>query len=145
MRVMLTRILACAALALTVTVASAQADPQPDPARNAAPWSGTWTNMNNTMHVRAARCGDAMCGTVIWADDKTKAEIAAKGRTLIGPPVFREFRKAGGSSWRGKVYVPAIDQTVTGTIELTDSDSITASGCAFLGFGCQTRHWKRIR
>ena len=139
----LPRILACAAALTVVSASAAQADP--DPSRNGAAWVGNWTNMNNTMHVRAAPCGDAMCGTVIWADDKTKAQIAEKGRTLIGTQVFREFRRTGPNVWKGKVYVPAIDQTVNGTIELTDSESITASGCSFFGLGCQTRHWKRIR
>jgi uncharacterized protein (DUF2147 family) len=145
MRMTLPRLLACAVLTLTVAAASAQAGPEPDPARAGAPWAGMWTNMNNTMHVRAARCGSAMCGTVVWADDKTKADIASKGRKLIGTEVFRDFRQSGDNVWKGKVYVPAIDQTISGTIELTDPDSITASGCAFFGLGCQTRHWKRIR
>ena len=144
MRTIMPRLLACAALTLTVA-AAADAQGGADPARENAAWSGTWTNMNNTMHVRAGRCGDAMCGTVIWADDKTKADIASHGRTLIGTQVFREFRQTGPNEWKGKVYVPAIDQTISGRIELTDSDSITASGCALFGFGCQTRHWKRIR
>jgi uncharacterized protein (DUF2147 family) len=139
------RLLACAALTLTVAAASAQAGPQPDPARDGAAWAGVWENGNNTMHVRASRCGDAMCGTVIWADEKTKADIASRGRVLIGTQVFREFRQTGPNEWRGKVYVPAIDQTISGRIELTDPDRITASGCALFGFGCQTRHWKRIR
>lgn len=143
MRTIMPRLLACAALTLTVASA-AIAQGEPDPARGAA-WTGTWTNMNHTMHVRAARCGDAMCGTVIWADDKTKADIASRGRTLIGTQVFREFRQTGPNEWKGKVYVPALDQTISGKIELTDADSITASGCALFGFGCQTRHWKRIR
>ncbi|MGN6819713.1 MAG: DUF2147 domain-containing protein [Sphingomonas sp.] len=145
MPTIVSRLFACAALTLTVATASAQADMQPDPARHGTSWSGVWTNGNNTMHVRAQRCGDAMCGTVIWADDKTKADIAARGRTLLGTEVFREFRQTGPNEWRGKVYVPAIDQTVSGRIELTDPDHITASGCALFGLGCQTRHWKRIR
>jgi len=142
MPTILPRLLACAALTLAVAAGSARADP--DPARSGA-WAGTWTNMNNTMHVKAGRCGDAMCGTVIWADDKSKADIASRGRTLVGAQVFREFRQTGPNEWKGKVYVPALDQTISGRIELTDSDSITASGCALFGFGCQTRHWKRIR
>ena len=145
MPTIVSRLLACVALMLTVAAASAQADAQPDPARAGAPWAGTWANGNNTMHVRASRCGDAMCGIVVWAEEKTKADIAARGRTLLGTQVFREFRQTGPNEWRGKVYVPAIDQTISGRIELTDPDHITASGCALFGFGCQTRHWQRIR
>jgi len=132
------RFLACAALALT-----ASAGAQADPAGAAAPWAGEWTNMNNTMHVRAGRCGNAMCGVVIWADQKTQA--AAKNGNLIGTQVFRNFTQTGGNEWKGQVYVPALDQTISGKIVLTDNNSITASGCAFGFLGCQTRHWKRIR
>ena len=140
---LLSRFLACAALSLTVVTAAAQADP--DPARVAAPLLGNWANGNNTMHVRATRCGDAVCGVVIWADDTTKAQIAEKGRTLIGTQVFRDFRPAGANVWRGKAYVPAIDQVVNGRMELTDPDHITVSGCSLGGLICQTRHWSRIR
>lgn len=141
----MSRLLACIVLTMNVAVASAQAGAQPEPTRASVSWAGTWTNGNDTMHVRAAPCGDAMCGIVVWADEKTKADIAARGRTLLGTQVFREFRQTGPNEWKGKVYVPAIDQTVTGRIELTDPDHITASACALFGFGCQTRHWKRIR
>lgn len=138
MRAMVSRFLICAALSLSAA-ASAQADPAP----GVAPWAGLWTNMNNTMHVRAGRCGNAMCGVVVWADDKTKA--AAKNGKLIGTQVFRDFTQTGGNEWKGKVYVPALDQTISGKIVLTDNDSITASGCVLGFIGCQTRHWKRIR
>jgi uncharacterized protein (DUF2147 family) len=137
-------LLVSAVLLSATAAASAQAD-APDPSRAGAPWSGTWTNMNNTMHVRAARCGDAMCGTVVWADDKTKADIAEKGRTLVGTQVFRNFRQTGPNEWKGQVYVPAIDKTITGKIQLTDGESITASACVFGFVGCETRHYKRIR
>lgn len=138
-------VLGCAALSAVAVSAAAQADATPDPAAGAAPWAGTWTNMPNTLHIRATKCGDAMCGTVVWADDKGKAEAAAKGRTLVGAEVFRNFRKVGPNVWKGQVYIPALDRTVSGKIELTDSESIAASAC-LLGFiGCQTRHYKRIR
>lgn len=133
-----------AALFSAAGVSSAQAD-APDPSRALPPLTGTWSSMNDTMHVRAERCGQSICGTVIWADDKTKADIAEKGRTLIGTQVFRNFRQTGPTEWKGQVYVPAIDKTVAGTIELTDPEMITASACMFGRIGCQTRHYKRIR
>lgn len=140
MRLTLSCLLAVAAMTLGVAAVS----PEPDPARNAAPWAGVWTNMNNTVHIRAGKCGDAMCGTVIWAADKAKADVAARGGKLIGTQVFRGFRPAGGNEWKGKVYIPDLGQSFDGKLTLTDSNSITATGCAFMGIGCQTRHYKRI-
>jgi uncharacterized protein (DUF2147 family) len=139
-------LLACATLVSVAAVASARPDVEPDPARSSgAPWAGTWTNMNHTMHVRATRCGDAMCGIVVWADEQTKADIAARGRKLIGTQVFRDFRQTGANEWKGVVYVPAINKSIPGRIELTDPESITASACILGPIGCQTRHYKRIR
>ena len=142
MRLALFSTLAVAALSLGAGAVAMT--PDPPNGGSASPLAGVWANGNNTMHVRAGRCGSAVCGTVVWADDQTKALIASKGRTLIGTQVFRDFRPSGSNEWRGKVYVPAIDQTINGRIVLTDRNSITASGCALLGLGCQTRHWKRI-
>ncbi|WP_375397391.1 DUF2147 domain-containing protein [uncultured Sphingomonas sp.] len=126
-----------------------RAVPAADPATAPAPsapggWTGVWRNMKNTIHIRATRCGVGMCGVVIWASDKVKADVAASGRTMIGMELFRDFRRADGSRWKGKVFVPDIGRTLSGTIEVTDPDSITASGCLILGLGCKTQHWKRV-
>jgi len=135
--------LACAMLSGAAALAP-QASAASDPAAGPS-WAGVWANGNNRMHVRAARCGEAMCGTVVWADDKMKQEVAARGRSLVGAQVFRDFRQIGPNQWKGLVYIPAIDKTVSGKIELNDSESITASACMFGPVGCQTRHYKRIR
>lgn len=138
-------VLACAALSSLTATASAQAAPETEKPQPSEMWSGVWENGDNSMHVRATRCGESMCGTVVWADDKFKAKVAEKGRTLIGTEVFRDFHQTGPNQWKGKVYVPTLDKTVSGRIELTDPESITASACAFGPIGCQTRHYKRIR
>lgn len=138
-------ILACAALFPATSNAAAQANAMTESAQARELWTGVWQNGDNSMHVRATKCGEAtMCGTVVWANEQAKAQIAEKGRTLVGTEVFRDFRQTGPNQWKGKFYVPALDKTVSGRIELTDPESITASACAF-ALVCQTRHYKRIR
>jgi uncharacterized protein (DUF2147 family) len=102
-----------------------------------------WRNTNNTVHIKAGPCGDSMCATVIWANDQTKASVAAKGRNIIGMQLLRGFRASGASEWKGSVYVPDRDLTVSGTITLLDRNTLKTVGC-FLGVICQTRHWSRI-
>jgi uncharacterized protein (DUF2147 family) len=146
MRATAIRFLTGAILALSLgTAAAAQGQPGPEPDARSAGWIGTWANMNNTLHIKTSRCGEDVCGVVIWANDKAKADVAEKGRTLVGAQLFRNFEQTGPNQWAGKVYVPDIDRTVSGKVTLTDRDSITAVGCLFGPFGCQTRHWKRIR
>lgn len=106
--------------------------------------SGVWRNMRDTVHLRVAPCGDAICGTVIWAAEQPKADTKNKtGRDLIGMQLFRDFTAAGTDAWKGKIYIPDMDSTASGTITLTDPNSITVSGCVFLGIVCKTQHWKR--
>jgi len=142
MRTTVSRLLACMALTLAPVTFAAPA--AADPARAIVPsWTGVWRNTNNTVHIKAAPCGQNMCATVVWADDKTKASVAARGANIIGMQLLRDFRESNPSEWKGTVYVPDRDMTVSGTITLLDRNTLRTEGC-FLRVICQTRHWTRI-
>jgi uncharacterized protein (DUF2147 family) len=142
MRKTVSRLLACAVLTLAPVALARPADA--DPARAIVPsWTGVWRNTNNTVHIKAAPCGQNMCATVVWADDKTKATVASSNRDIIGMQLLRDFRQTGPSEWKGSVYVPDRNMTITGTITMLDRTTLKAVGC-FLGMFCQTRHWSRI-
>jgi uncharacterized protein (DUF2147 family) len=141
----LSRLLACAALTLAPIALPAAAVAGPEPVGHGTQsWAGVWRNTNNTVHIKAIPCGGGMCATVIWANDQTKATVAAKGRNIIGMQLLRNFRQTGPDEWKGTVYVPDIDTTISGKITMTDHNTLAAVGCVFLGLGCQTRHWSRI-
>src|SRR4051812_327849 len=142
MRLPVSRLLACVALTLAPVALTCPA--AADPARAIVPsWTGVWRNTNNTVHIKAAPCGQKMCATVVWADDKTKATVASSNRNIIGMQLLRDFRQTGASEWKGSVYVPARDLTISGTITMLDPRTLKSVGC-FLGMFCQTRHWSRI-
>ena len=142
MRLTVSRLLACLALTLAPVALARPADG--DPARAIVPsWTGVWRNTNNTVHIKAAPCGTNMCATVVWADDKTRAAVAARDRNIIGMQLLRDFRQTGPSQWKGSVYVPDRDLTISGTISMLDRNTLKAEGC-FLAVFCQTRHWSRI-
>jgi uncharacterized protein (DUF2147 family) len=130
-------LLSASAILLLATAATA-APPAPR-------WAGTWRNASNSVHIRTASCGKAMCGTVVWASAKAKADVAKRGRTLIGAQLFKDFRRGNDGVWRGEVYVPDIGKSFTGTIALTDANTLTGSGCLFRSIGCKTQVWKRVR
>ncbi|HEX4694384.1 DUF2147 domain-containing protein [Sphingomonas sp.] len=139
------RLLTCAALMLAPIMLPAAAAAGPEPVGHGTQsWAGVWRNTNNTVHIKASPCGDGMCATVIWANDKTKADVAAKGHNIIGMQLLRNFHQSGPAEWRGTVYVPDLDTTISGKITMTDRNTLAAVGCGFLGLVCQTRHWSRI-
>jgi uncharacterized protein (DUF2147 family) len=86
-----------------------------------------------------------MCGTVVWANAKAQAD-ARKGGTaeLVGAELFRDFVRENETVWRGKVYVPDIDRTFSGTITMVDPRTLRANGCLIGRIGCKSQVWTRV-
>lgn len=105
---------------------------------------GTWKNPSGSVHIRAARCGDQVCGTIVFANDQAKAD-ARRGGTdpLIGTQLFEEFTARGPREWRGRVFVPDMNRRVTGTARLVDDNSIRVEGCAARVI-CRNQVWTRV-
>jgi uncharacterized protein (DUF2147 family) len=107
--------------------------------------TGAWRNPKDSVHVEIARCGQAMCGVVVWASEKAKTDAREGGTdALIGINLLRDFVSAGDGRWRGKVFVPDLGKTVTGTVEMVDADTFRARSCALAVF-CKTQLWRRVR
>jgi uncharacterized protein (DUF2147 family) len=103
-------------------------------------------NPSNSVHVRIHSCGKSRCGTVVWANDKAKADSARGGTpNLVGTELFREFREISPKIWKGKVFVPDINKVLTGTGTVKDQNTVVARGCLFAGIGCKSQTWKRVR
>ena len=103
-------------------------------------------NPSNSVHVRIHPCGKTRCGTVVWANDKAKADSARGGtRNLVGTELFREFSEVSPKVWKGKVFVPDINKVLTGTGTVKDQNTIVARGCLFAGMGCKSQIWTRVR
>lgn len=129
-----------AAMAALVSIA------MPVAAQRGPVLAGTWRNDADSVRIRIAPCGRGLCGRVVAASEKAKAD-AARGGTdrLIGTELFHDFQREEDGLWYGQVYVPDIDRTFDGTLELVDRDTIVGTGCLFAGFGCKTQSWKRVR
>ena len=103
-------------------------------------------NPSNSVHVRVHPCGRSRCGTVVWANEKAKADSARGGtRNLVGTQLFREFREVSPKVWKGKVFVPDINKVFTGTGTVKDKNTVVARGCLIAGIGCKSQTWTRVR
>jgi len=103
-------------------------------------------NPSNSVHVRIHPCGKSRCGTVVWANDKAKADSARGGTpNLVGTELFREFTEVSPKVWKGKVFVPDLNKVLTGTGTIKDPDTIVARGCLIAGLGCKSQTWTRVR
>lgn len=129
-------------LLLAVLVASAA----PAAGRDGDAALGLWRNGSNSVHLEAHHCGDSMCGKVVWASAKAIAD-ARRGGTpnLIGLELFHDFRKDKKGNWRGKVFVPDLNKTFSGTVVMLDANTLKGTGCALGGVICKSQTLRRIK
>jgi len=130
--------LAAAAIAATTMAA---------PVAVAAPAGveGVWRNPKNSVHIKIQPCGANLCGYVVWANDDAK-EDARKGGTptLVGSQLLRNFTPSKSGTWKGKVFVPDLNATFSGSAQLMDANTLRARGCLIAGLGCKAQNWKRL-
>jgi uncharacterized protein (DUF2147 family) len=107
--------------------------------------TGVWRNPKDSVHVEIKPCGPGACGYVVWASPKAQADAHEGGtKELVGLQLFRNFTPEKNGAWRGKVFVPDLNATFSGTAQLIDANSLRARGCLFASIGCKTQVWKRV-
>ena len=127
-----------AGLFATVALVGASANVPPSIA-------GDWTNPKGTVTIRLASCGDAMCGRVIWASTEAR-EDARKGGTdvLVGTEVMRGLVVVRPGEWRGRIFIPDLNQTAGARLRLVGSNEIRVTGCRLGGLVCKAQLWRRL-
>lgn len=105
---------------------------------------GTWRNPKGSVHLDIRPCGNQVCGYVIKASANADADARkATGKPLVGQQLLRDFGPAK-EGWKGKVYVPDLDRTFSGTAKLMDDDRLEAKGCVLGGLICKSQIWRRV-
>ncbi|MES2862061.1 MAG: DUF2147 domain-containing protein [Pseudomonadota bacterium] len=135
-------LLAFAACAVAAPASAQTADP-----------IGLWATPTNGAQVRIARCGQALCGTLVTANtlradpdlrDAHNPDGALRTRRMQGLRFLSGFT-GGPTEWRGgSVYNPEDGRTYRGTITLTNANTLTLRGCVVAPL-CRNQTWTRVR
>lgn len=136
------RRLRAAAAAVAVIVGTGAASPAGAEASDAF---GVWRNPKNSVHVEIRDCGAAACGYVVWASAKAQAD-ARKGGTenLVGLQLLRDFVEAKNGELRGRVFVPDLNITISGSALRLDDNTLRARGCLVRNVVCKSQTWTRV-
>lgn len=105
---------------------------------------GRWANPKKSVIVSVSRCGGAYCGTVAWANEKTRGKVADKGRKLIGTRILSDLKPAGGGVYKGRAYEPKRNLSGSATVRQVSPDVMLVKGCAVLGMLCKEQRWTRV-
>lgn len=106
---------------------------------------GVWRNPKNSVHVEIRNCGPKTCGYVVWANEEAKAD-AKKGGTdnLVGLQLLRDFTEQKNGVWKGKVFVPDLNMTFSGSAEFPNATTMKAKGCLLGNILCKSQTWRRV-
>ena len=106
---------------------------------------GRWTNPRRSVVIEVGRCGQAWCGTVVWATPKAKRN-AAKGGTenLIGTRILSGARPVGPNVYKGRGFVPKRNIYAPATIRQTGPNTMVVEGCTLAGLLCKEQRWTRV-
>jgi uncharacterized protein (DUF2147 family) len=105
---------------------------QPAAAQDA---SGTWLRDNGSSKVRIGKCGEALCGRLVWVRDSAHSDRQ-------GERVFYDMKPSGPGEWQGSAFNPEDGKTYTGKMVLS-GDNLTTSGCVLGGLICKSMRWSR--
>ncbi|MEE4451613.1 DUF2147 domain-containing protein [Novosphingobium resinovorum] len=109
-----------------------------------SPAEGVWLNPSGSVAVRTGACGPGLCGRVVWASAKARADAQGSGiASLIGTELLQDYRPAG-RVWRGTVYVPDMGRRFDSRIEPLSPTQLKISGCVLGGLLCRSQVWTRI-
>lgn len=108
----------------------------------AEPLLGLWLTRpdkkGQVAHVEAARCGPAICGTILRTYDKAGQPVVTPN---LGKRIFWDMVPTGPGTYRGTGWLPL--RNLSFGADLTVSrGTLTVHGC--IGPVCQSQVWTRI-
>ena len=111
---------------------------------------GVFRNPSGNVEVKLADCGRQLCGTIVTASAKAKADAAKAGQAnIIGMQLFRNLTptpqpKGQPRRWDGEVYIPDKDRNVSGSATLSGK-ILSVKGCLLGDKLCKSQDWVRVR
>lgn len=115
--------------------------------------AGVWLTQSGDAKIKVSRCGNALCGRVVWLKDpldkKTgklqlddhNSDPALRGRKIVGISLFINMQTAGANKWSGRIYNADDGKTYVSTVTLLPSGKLNVQGC--MGTLCAGEDWTR--
>lgn len=116
--------------------------------------TGTWMSGDGGTKVRIIKCGEALCGNVVWLrepvdpstgkpkTDKHNPDAAKKSRPMLGVQVVHGLKPNGDNKWSGKIYNADDGKTYSSNLMLKNANQARVEGCV-LAVLCKGQDWTR--
>lgn len=116
--------------------------------------TGIWQTQAGDARVRVARCGNALCGTIVSLRDKLDPQTgkppiddknpdpARRNRPMIGLQMFVDMQPTAPGKWSGQIYNSDDGKTYASNVSVGGPDVLKVEGC--LGAFCGGENWTRV-
>lgn len=128
---------------ILITIAAIAAFAAPAAASAQDSLEGRWKN--GAMEIVIAKCGKALCGTVVKASPRQQARAERGSDTdLVGARLITGIQPTGPGTYRGRVFVADQNVHASGTIRQVSRNQLHVRGCV-LAVVCKSKTWDRVR
>ena len=115
----------------------------------AAEPTGTWLTQNGDAQVRVAKCGIAMCGTIVWLRDPidpatgqpqrdfNNPDFSKRSHNILGLTIFAMQPDSDGN-FAGDIYNADDGHTYRGKLVRRSATQLEVQGCFGLICGAET-------
>jgi uncharacterized protein (DUF2147 family) len=100
---------------------------------------GRWKNPKGSVIVNVARCGEAYCGTVSWANAKNREKGVTRGTRVLS-----DLRPQGDGLYKGRAFEPKRNMNGSATVRQVGPNVMIVKGCAVIGLFCSEQRWTRV-
>lgn len=114
------------------------------PASASQPIEGLWKNPIGSAIIRVGPCGNTLCGTVVWASARGKAEVAKNTSHVVGTTVLTNVKRVAPNRWTGRLFIPDDNIHVSARLELATYSDLRLTGCGLVGLICRSQIWTRV-
>lgn len=119
---------------------------------------GLWYNEPHTGRIEITRCGDELCGTIVWLKrplrpdgtpqvDVHNPEPTLRDRPILGLQILEGFpaEPAKGNVWTGgRIYDPNRGNTYSCRLTVLDADTMHVRGYIGVPWLGETQRWTRV-
>ena len=102
---------------------------------------GIWRSPGGNSIIKIEPCGNAPCGTIVWATDKARRDSSKSTHELVGTQLLTSLQQDKKDRWQGKLFIPDKKMRVTAKIERIGPTELKVSGCAAGKALCKAAVW----
>ena len=143
------RVIPCLLMAFLATAFPAVASESADP-------TGLWWAEGGAAQVEIVRCGEALCGRVVWLRspfdehgcplrDEYNPDPSLRQRSVVGVELLRELRLTAEGEWGGgEIYDPGSGRTYSAVLHPEGENRLQLRGYLGLRLLGRTTTWVRV-